>query len=331
MVSVFKASNIKISVLVVLCCTAGKLVLPLAVVYIDAAFSVPPLVFVAAATAPPLVIGARTRRPPDKAETSQKPVRNMSETGETRQLTYTSSFERPPFSQPMSPKPNGKATSSIPIFYASRPDMAMKPPPLLLLLLGSFLLSLLFVSAVDVSDRFRTVGSYFSFNLGPRPSLAKGCSNLVVLRPVVGFGESFEAYGINGFSVQGKQHKNISFGGVVLHRREVSTASSSCITVPLPLLPFFVLSLLPQPLRFSLVPGQEISPLSFFSEQCRRNQMAKLRVPFQFLMLPHQTWLWNCCCCAYYPYGLSCSLSFLSRPLMFGTVSGPQGLILVSI
>ena len=88
--------------------------------------------------------------------------------------------------------------------------------------------------------------------------------------------------------------------------------------------PFLVLSLLPQPLRFSLVPGQEISPLSFFSEQCRRNQMAKLRVPFQFLMLPRQTWL-------YYPYGLSYSLSFLSRPLMFRTVSGPQGLILVSI
>ena len=178
--------------------------------------------------------------------------------------------------------------------------MAMKPPPLLLLLLGSFLLSLLFVSAVDVSDRFRTAGSYFSFNLGPRPFLAKGCSNLVVFRPVVGFGESFEAYGINGFSVQGKQHKNISLGGVVLHHREVSTASSSCITVPLPLLPFFVLSLLPQPLRFSLVPGQEILPLSFISEQCRRNQMAKLRVPLLFWMPSRKTWLWNCRGCSYY-------------------------------
>ena len=187
-----------------------------------------PLVFVAAATAPPLVIGARTRnfriqraaayqhdRRPAPSPfiaikgplTKQKRVRNLSETwqkqGKKGNLLTTSSFEHPIFCQPMSQKPNGKATGSIPIFHASPPDMAMKPPPLLLLLLGSFLLSLFFVSAVDVSDRFRTVGSYFSFNLGPRPSLAKGCSNLLVLRPVVGFGESFEAYGINGFSVQG--------------------------------------------------------------------------------------------------------------------------------
>ena len=178
MVSVFKASNIKISVLVVLCCTAGKLVLPLAVVYIDAAFSVPPLVFVAAATAPPLVIGARTRnfriqrsvpfqhdRSPAPSPfiaikgplTKQKRGRRQSETcqkkGKKRQLTYTSSFGRPFFSQPTSPKPNGKATGSIAIFHASRPDMAMKLLRLLLLMLGSFLLALILVSAVDVSDR----------------------------------------------------------------------------------------------------------------------------------------------------------------------------------
>ena len=101
MVSVFKASNIIISVWVVLRCTAGKLALPLPVVYIDATFSVPPLVFVAAATAPPLVIGAGTRnfriqraaayqhdRSPAPSPfiaiqaplTKQKGVRNQSET-----------------------------------------------------------------------------------------------------------------------------------------------------------------------------------------------------------------------------------------------------------
>ena len=101
MVSVFKASNIIVSVWLVLRCTAGKLALPLPVVNIDAAFSVPPLVFVAAATAPPLVIGARTRnfriqraaayqhdRSPAPSPfiaikgplTKQKRVRNLSET-----------------------------------------------------------------------------------------------------------------------------------------------------------------------------------------------------------------------------------------------------------
>ena len=61
----------------------------------------------------------------------------------------------------------------------------------------------------------------------------------------------------------------------MLHRREVSTASSSRITVPLPLLPFFVLSLLPQPLLLSLVPGQEISPLSFFFRAMSSKQNGK--------------------------------------------------------
>ena len=41
----------------------------------------------------------------------------MTETREKRQLTYTSSFERPIFCQPMSPKPNGKATGSIALFF----------------------------------------------------------------------------------------------------------------------------------------------------------------------------------------------------------------------
>ena len=129
----------------------------------------------------------------------------------------------------MSPKPNGKATGSIAIFHASRPHMAMKLLRLLLLMLGSFLVSLLFVLAVDVSDRFRTAGSYFSFKWGLRPSLAKGCSKLLVLLPVVEFGGSFEAQGHDGFSFQGKQHNNIGLVGATLHRPEVSAAFSSYI------------------------------------------------------------------------------------------------------
>ena len=107
MVSVFKASNIKISVLVVLCCTC------LFQSYNSTAATAPLLCFVAAATAPPLLIGARTRN-----------------------------FTPFVFFRAMSPKPNGKATGSIVILNAFPQDMAMKLPRLLLLLLESFLLSL---------------------------------------------------------------------------------------------------------------------------------------------------------------------------------------------
>ena len=106
----------------------------------------------------------------------------------------------------------------MPHFLFPLSFLSLLPQPLLLSL----------VSAVDVSDRFRTAGSYFSFNLGRRPCLAKGCSNLVVFLPVVECGGSSEAYGHNGFSFQGKQHNNIGLVGAALHRREVSAASSSC-------------------------------------------------------------------------------------------------------
>ena len=295
MVLVFKASNIKISVLVVLCCTC------LFQSYNSTAATAPLLCFVAAATAPPLLIGATTRN-----------------------------FTPFVFFRAMSPKPNGKATGSIPISNASPPDMAMKLLLLLLLSLRSFLLSLILVSAADVSDRFRTAVSYFSFNLGPRPSLAKGCSNLVVLRPVVEFGESFEAYGINGFSFQGKRYKNISFGGVVLHRREVSTASCSCI---------YRCRIFCSPSRFcrrchspsschwrqdKKAPWQSrnesktsqkhvtnrgnkatylhflLRAPSFFSQPMSPKPNGKATGSIPFFMLPDQTWLWNRRRCSYY-------------------------------